>query len=389
MSNEPKLPRQDAFGDFVAGELKSGLKREGLELVDVVAVPSGADRMIRFRTIQEVLADFEAESGDESRTYILQVRKQREAAAAQAEIAVQDGIYLPNGKLNSDFLLNNANILFQAGDYREARQIFTALAKSGDRTAEGRLGLARCLEAEGRTEDALRAYDDTVLYSPSIDSYRRYASLLIRVRKDQQAAEVLERALLLKDLSDRHRFNLHQASGNAWLRAQLPAKAERHYRKALEFNPHSDAVAANLGMLCLQFKRTDEARIAFDEAIRVNPANEKAWFGMGSLLLELGDKRAAYRAFIESLQLKIQQPKAIFHLVKCAYELKDYPAARDLLRSYVEGAPVNANLLYSLAGLEYHLGELTAAARVARTILQIQPGHAEAANLLRMIESRT
>jgi type IV pilus assembly protein PilF len=192
----------------------------------------------------------------------------------------------------------------------------------------------------------------------------------------------------MKDLSDKHRYDLHQATGNAWLRAHVPAKAERHYRLALDYTPHSDAVATNLGTLCLQQKRFDEAQTAFEESLRVNPRNERAWFGMGSVHLTLGRKKPAHDAFAESLRLKIQQPQAIFHLVKCAYEIKEYATARGLLRSYVEMSPFNANLLYSLAGLEYHLGDRLASARTARTILQIQPAHAEAAKLLGLIEKK-
>lgn len=384
MSENPKNP----LASRIAQELQTSLTREGMELVDLVAVPTGADRMVRFRTIQEVLTEFENGETADTKTYVLHIRKQRAEAAAAEAAASADAVYLANGKLNGEFLAGNANILFQAGDYAAARQIYLALTKSGERTAEGLLGLARCFEAENKIEKALRAYDDSILYSPSIDAYRRYASLLIRTNRDQQAAEVLERAILMKELSEKHRYDLHQAAGNAWLRAQVPNKAERHYRQALDYHPHSDAVATNLGTLCLQQGRFDEARIAFEESLRINPKNDRAWYGLGSIHLSAGEKKAAHDAFAESLRVKIQQPQAIFHLVKCAYEIKEYGTARDLLRSYVEMSPFNANLLYSLAGLEYHLGDRLAAARTARTIIQIQPNHVEAANLLGLIEKR-
>jgi Tfp pilus assembly protein PilF len=383
MSNVKNL-----LSDLIAQGIQSELTREGMELVDLVAVPTGADRMVRFRTIQEVLAEFETGETADTKTYVLHIRKQRADAAAAGAVAQSEGLYLANGKLNGELLSANAKILLQAGDYPAARQIFMALTQSGERMAEGLLGLARCFEAEGQIEKSLKAYDDSILYAPSIDAYRRYASLLIRSQRDQQAAEVLERAILMKALSDKHRYDLHQATGNAWLRAQVPAKAERHYRKALEYHPHSDAVATNLGTLCLQQRRYEEAKTAFEESLRVNPRNERAWFGMGSIYLATGEKKLAHDAFADSLRIKIQQPQAIFHLVKAAYEIKEYAPARDLLRAYVEMSPFNANLLYSLAGLEYHLGDRLAAARTARTILQIQPTHAEAANLIGLIEKK-
>jgi Tfp pilus assembly protein PilF len=369
--------------DLLDDGLRERLAREGHELVDLVSVPSGSDRLVRFRTIQEVLSEFDtSDAAAEGQTYVMRIRKRREEQEQAAKAESQDSIYLANGRLNADFLVENAKILFLAGDFAAARQIWTTLAKSGERTSEARLGIARCLECEGRADEALKAYDDLVLYHPSLEAYQRYGALLIRSGKDQQAAETLERALVLRDLPSKSRYDLHKAAGNSWLRAGVPAKAERNYRKALEANPLSDAVAANLGALCLQQGRHDEASVAFAEALRVNPRNERAWFGAGSVALALGNKREAHDAFATSLRIRIQQPQAIFHLVKCAYEIREYGTARDLLRAYVDVSPFNANLLYSLAGLEYHLGDSTQAARTARMILQIQPEHAEAKALL-------
>lgn len=372
----------------ISEELKSRIDFDGMELVDLIAVPTGSDQMVRYRTIQEVLSEFEAGEDKDSLTYVLQIRKQRMKPSVEtvASPTMGDAMYLANGRLNTEFLFANAKVLFQAGEYSAARQIYTALMKSGDRTPEGLLGIARCFEGEGKTDKALKAYDDSVLYYPSIDAYRSYATLLIQLQKEQQAAEILERALIMKDLNDKTRYDLHQAAGNTWLRSGVVGKAERNYRKALELNPHSDAVAANLGVLCLQQNRFDEAKVAFEEAIRVNPENEKAWFGLGSLHLALGNQIEALKAFSESLQIKIQQPQAIFHLVKCAYETKNYAEARGLLKSYVEVSPFNPHLLYSLAGLEFHLGDYAAAMRTAETILKIQPGHNEAEELMKRIK---
>jgi tetratricopeptide (TPR) repeat protein len=372
----------------VTDELKKRIELDDMELVDLVPVPSGTDQAVRYKTIQEVLHEFEDEQNEDSKTYVLQVRKRRmEREAVKTESAsLGDSIYLANGKLNSEFLLRNAKILEAASDFGAARQIYSALSKSGDRSADGLLGMARCLEAEGDQESALRAYEDCVLYYPSADAYRRYASLLIRTGKHQQAAEIIERALVIKDLDPKLRYTLHQAAGNSWLKSGIPEKAERNYRKALEIDPHSDAIAANIGVLCLQQKRLDEAKIAFQEAIRVNPSNEKAWFGMGSLQLALTEKSSALDAFAQSLRLKIQQPQAIFNLVKCAYETKRYAEAKAILCDYIEVSPVNPHLLYSLAGLQYHTGEKEAARKTARTILGIQPTHAEAAELIRKID---
>jgi hypothetical protein len=47
---------------------------------------------------------------------------------------------------------------------------------------------------------------------------------------------------------------------------------------------------------------------------------------------------------------------------------------------------VNANLLYSLAGLQYHLGRIADARATTSRILELQPQHAGAQELMNMIQ---
>lgn len=373
--------------------LGSELSQQGLELVDLVAVPKHGDRMVRFRTVQEVLNDFDALSEDETtQTYIVHVRKREAETSTTPKVpdtrtaASADGIYLSNGKLNAAYLIDNAKLLFSAGEYASARQIYETLKKSGEQTASALFGIARCFEAEGRIEEAMRNYDESILYSPTLESYQRFAALLIKTKKDQQASEVLERALNLKEISAKTRFELHKAVGNCSMRSGLNAKAERHYRAALELQPESDVIAANLGLLSIQIGKIAQAEVAFAEAIRANPRNDLALNGLATLRLSQGRIQEAHDAFAAALRVKMNNPKAIFHLVKCAYQIKRFDTACELLSEYIEMAPFNANLLYSLAGLQYHLGRKDEARRTVSQILSIQPAHAEAKNLASLID---
>ena len=102
-------------------------------------------------------------------------------------------------------------------------------------------------------------------------------------------------------------------------------------------------------------------------------------------MLAEGRKREAHDHFARSLEAELNQPTVIFHLVKCAYEIKSYATAARLLASYVDIAPVNANLLYSLGGLQFHLGRIDEAGRTVARILRIQPSHSGAGELQKLI----
>ena len=376
--------------------MRSRFKAEGYDLVDLIPIPVHGDRMVRFRTLQEALEDFDADAGSETISYLIQVRPERksentnselhQAAPATTPSLNTESVYLPDGKLNLVYLVKNAELLFAAGDYALSRNIYDTIRQAGQSSGVALYWIGRCFEAEGRLEDAGAAYDESITYQSTLVSYQRYANLLIRQKKDHQAAEVLERALNLKNISDKLRFELHKAAGNCWMRAEKTSSAEHHYRRALSIEPSADEIQANLGALNLQAGKTSEARRIFHDALASNPRNEKALSGMGSCWLADNEKQKAHDYFAKSLEINLQNPSAVFHLVKCAYEIKSYTTAARILGDYVESAPVNLNLLYSLAGLQFHVGRMQEARSTANRILNIQPGHSGANELLKLID---
>src|SRR5262249_55745133 len=154
--------------------------------------------------------------------------------------------------------------------------------------------------------------------------------------------------------------------------------------KALELDPSADDVRANLGALHLSMGKPQEARRHFNDALASNPRNDKALAGLGSCHLAAGsdaDKHAAYDCFARALEIELNNPDAVFYLVKLGYELKSHATATRILEEYIQIAPVNTNLLYSLAGLQYHLGRMDSARGTVERILTLQPEHAGAKEL--------
>ena len=378
------------------------LSAEGYDIVDLLPIPNRGDRMVRMRTLEEALEEFDT-ADSESISYLVQIKpKSRNqqpsfASALNASPFVDhaeprpslEGIYLPNGKLNISFLSQNAELLYASGDYVLARKIHQAILKSGERTAASLFGIARCLEAEGKHDEAMTHYEESITYHPTHDAYQNLAALLIRKKKDQQAAETMERALNIKDLPLASRFELHKACGNCWMRMEKIEAAEKHYRKALELDPQADGIQVNLGALYLQAGRTSDARRHFQDALASNQKNDRALSGLGSVALADDDKRAAHDFFARALEANLQNPSAIFQLVKCAYEIKSYATAARIVGEYIQVAPINVNLLYSLAGLQFHLGRIAETRTTATKILELQPQHAGAIELLQMIEKYT
>jgi tetratricopeptide (TPR) repeat protein len=387
---------------------------------EVIPIPSHGDKILRLRSLEEILDQFDQydhvafnsdASGTELVQYIVRVKPKvtpapeptRELSQLEDEDhepslggdssprPILDGLYLPNGKLNVVFLMKNAEILFDAGDFALARNVFKTIAQSGERTGMALYGIARCYEAEKKNLEAVDFYEQAITYHPSLESYQRLASLQISLGLHSKAADAYERALHGKEMETKARFEMHLSCGNSWMIAKKPENAEPHFKRALEIEPRSAEILVNLGSIGLEKKAFLDARHFFENAIIFNPEKGtkiKALVGLGLCAMGAGDKRAAHDFLAQSLEIQINQPTAIFHLVKCAFELKSYATATRVLEEYIQIAPVNKNLLYSLAGLQFHLKRYSDSWTTCNRTLQIAPDHVGSQDLKKLLESK-
>jgi tetratricopeptide (TPR) repeat protein len=285
------------------------------------------------------------------------------------------------------YLAENAQILLAAGEVALARNIFRAILRTGEASDIAYAGLAACSDREGMVDQAIQFAWDSVAFAPNKQGYQLLAQLLVQQGRDQEAAQALTRALRSLDLGIQEKAEYQKMIGNCMARLGQVVDAERAYKKALELSPASDEVQANLGSLYLEQGQVVEAKRCYQDAVAANPENDKAWVGLGLCHVSEGTKELAHDAFARSLELNLRNSTAIFHLVKCAYEIKKYAAAEKLLSSYVDVAPVSPSLLYSLAGLQFHVGKKNEAAITARRILQIKADHQGAKDLMNRIEA--
>lgn len=378
--------------------LQVHFSRIDLDLIEMVQIPKHVDRKSLLNLMQQSFGHYSEQ--EDTFGFFIQVKPKSNSSSSdsnplsssengsdsQNQKIFQEAVYLATGKLNIPFLMKNADLLFESGEYSLARNIYKTIAKSGECTGVSLNRLGRCYEAEGKVEEARSYYEESAAYTPSLDSYQRLANLLIRSNLDQVAAETLSRALNLKDLPNSTRFELHKACGNCWARAQKSVESEYHFKRGLELNPSADELRSNLGSIYLQSGRVAEAKRNFQDAIASNSKNYQAMTGLGSCLLAEGSRKAAHDCFIQALEIEIKNPTAIFYLVKCAYEIKSYASATRVLSEYIQVSPVNGDLLYSLAGLQFHLGRMAESKQTVQRVLEINPRHLGASDLLGRID---
>ena len=373
--------------------IRRELQQNSIEVVGIVPLSNHTDQMVRMRTLEELLREFEDGDPLETQGFIVQVKKRREPVVQarnphhhSPEQEPIEALYSQGGEINLPFLLKTGDTLYQSKDYLLARNIYQFILRSGKASSTALYHLGRCFEAEEKLEEAQAHYEESIAFCPTWEACHRLAEILIQQHLDEQAAEVLERVLHLKDLTLEQKFEIYKSCGNCWTRAKMGENAHRNFQKALEIMPHADEVRSNLGALYLQQNKISESRRHFQDAIASNPKNYRALAGLGSCFLAEGDKKMAHDYFSESLELHLNNPNALFYLVKCAYDIKVYGTAAKFLREYIKIAAVNANLLYSLAGLDFQLGRIAEAKTITVKTLDLQKSHSGALELMRMIE---
>ena len=116
------------------------------------------------------------------------------------------------------------------------------------------------------------------------------------------------------------------ASSETWFRKGLAAyaqgrrgEAEACYRKALEVLPGRPEVLNNLGVLCLEDRRLEEARGLFEEALGRTPAYGRARLNLAGALWGLGREPEALEEALRAAELDPKDPAA--HLTLASFYL--------------------------------------------------------------------
>lgn len=298
-------------------------------------------------------------------------------------------IFQNNGRLNVSFLLRNAKILLAADDYPLAKSIFQSLIEHGEALGAAYAGLGVCYEKDGKIELAIKAYREAIIYEPSYTSLIALADLFIRRQDFRDAVATLLRANHLPKIRKKESFEIHKNLGNCYLRLEQLDHAENHYRQAKELVPDSPILNVNIGCLYIQKQDISSAVLHFQEALRLDPENSSAITGLGLAYMARGDDMGAHDAFVRAVEKKPSNVTALLYLVRTAYKTAQYGPAATHLSAYIASFPYNINILYSLAGLQYHLRDFAGCAEQCEKILKLKPEHVGSGRLLELARSQS
>lgn len=168
----------------------------------------------------------------------------------------------------------------------EARRQLSEVGKDADRKEKSLayLVIGKALMLTNDREKALQAYRWAHELDP--DNPRpldQYVELLMILGRDQEAEDLLDKAVLWFPTYFPFHFNLGQIEKGK----KDYEQAEIHLKKALELQPGQSAALDVLGGLYRETGRAEDALDLMDKLVQANPDSEKAVLAKGRLLVQL------------------------------------------------------------------------------------------------------
>ena len=233
--------------------------------------------------------------------------------------------------------------------------------------------LARVREQQGNYEQALAAYDQSLVLDPNDDeSHDGRGIALRRMGRADEALAAYEQALALSPGN----ANTHQHRGIALERLGRTEEALAAFEQALALNPaHEQAQRDRAGAL-VTLRRHEEALAAYDQALALQPANAASHLRRASVLGRLRRYEEALAAYDQALALSPDDPAA--HSGR-GVTLSNLERPADALTAYDQALalnPGNPSTHYNRGVALARLGRHEDALAAYEQALALKPGDA-------------
>jgi tetratricopeptide (TPR) repeat protein len=207
----------------------------------------------------------------------------REGRLDEAEAHYKAALALDpkNPQINSQLGLLYAH---ENGRLEEAITYFRRSLAAAPLNADVRNNLGLALATQGKLEEALKEYRESLRQKPSIAAYNNVANALSAMGRLDEAAENYKTALKIDSTNSQIHFNL----GIVYTRQNQFGPAIDEYQRALDLAPQCVPCQINIAYALAANNRPQEALSHCQEAIRLDPGNAQAQNILAEINTRLG-----------------------------------------------------------------------------------------------------
>jgi predicted TPR repeat methyltransferase len=166
-------------------------------------------------------------------------------------------------------------------------------------------------------------------------------------------------------------------------------EAETYCRQSLAAAPDDPAQHLNLGAVLEAGKDPIGARVAYEKALELAPCHPKILNNLGKLLHQQGDVARGLLLIEQAVRIEPNYPLALNNLGVIYSERGDLGLAGQYLEKSVNLDPGNVGTLYNLAGLYNAQNNFTEARTLFNRLLAIDPDHQAARHMLAALSGVT
>jgi len=279
------------------------------------------------------------------------------------------------------YLLKNAEILRQSGEYILARNLFSFALSLNLREPDALRGLGICLFRTGDYTSAKKCFRAFREIDGRPESHFWLAQCAIAEKNDVEAIELFRAIKTPHFLSPEDQFEMYKDLGNCLTRQRRFDEADLAYRQALNLKADSDLIYVNMGTLALQRQHLEMAGVFFQKAAKLNPTNAKAHCGIGMVCEQAGKPKEAIRAFRAAMDLDSQNLVALYQLLSLAQDAGEIADLIARIGRFLVKDQKNSDVRFVLAALLFQKRDWTSCERVVDEILAYQPQHKAARKL--------
>ena len=174
--------------------------------------------------------------------------------------------------------------------------------------------------------------------------------------------------------------------GNLQREADAHEAARATFEEAQRLAPELEDPGVGLGSLALHAGDAAGGERAFREAL-VRGKSGRTWCGLGLALVAQNRGREAVSSFEASLELEADRLAAVYGLVQAAFQCGELEAAERRVAAFVELHSGNLDMLFTLAGLRYQLGNRSGACEMLERIEVFKPDYPGLAELMEKLQA--
>lgn len=204
----------------------------------------------------------------------------------------------------------------------------------------------------------------------------------------EAAANMLKRVVESRMvLAGDEEFEAWQTLGNCLASLKRPVEAEQAYHAAIKINPDSERPYLGLGTVAMLQENWQAAMFGFMTALAKNPNAMKGEFGVGLSMAARNMHAEAIAHFSRVLDHEPLNAEALFYLYRSAMESGQPRLAIEPIEQYLRARPDDTNFMFNLCGAYWKAGELARATDLCNRVLEREPNHAAAKDVLEHLKT--